>query len=104
MLHHGLQLGRRALLVDTYEKTHGALLDYLPGRELARLIELARASELTVAVAGSLDAKSLPVVLSLAPDYVAVRGAACRPTRCGTVDQRLVRGLADLIRRSQTRP
>jgi uncharacterized protein (UPF0264 family) len=99
VLRYGSALGCRALLIDTYEKARGGLFDYLSTGELARLIELARANELVIAMAGSLTAESLPMALSFAPDYVAVRGAVCRPARCGTVDRQLVRDLADLVGR-----
>ena len=39
---------------------------------------------------------TIPQVLSLQPDYVAVRGAACRRERTGDLDAALVRQLHGL--------
>jgi uncharacterized protein (UPF0264 family) len=100
VLRHGLRLGCSALLVDTFHKNGGGLLEYLSGDELARLVDRARAAAMTVVLAGSLSAQSLPKAVSLAPDYIAVRGAVCRGRRCGAVDERLVRQLAVLISQS----
>lgn len=89
--------GASGLLVDTWRKDQGGLLEHLPHEHLAALSRRARGAGLLFAVAGSLD---LPAVSRLAAiaDVVGVRGAACRGGRMGAVDAgrvaRLRRSLA----------
>lgn len=74
----GRRLGLSAMLVDTYFKDRGALLDLLHPAELARLFTAARAVGMLCVAAGSLQAASFTTVCEARPDLVAVRGAACR--------------------------
>jgi uncharacterized protein (UPF0264 family) len=55
-------------------------------------------------MAGSLTAASIAQILPLGPDYVAVRGAACRGSRDGSLDGELVRELVAIVRSQQERP
>ena len=89
-----------AVLFDTFEKTRGHLLDHLDLEELDRLSTIVRRHAARVVLAGSLHVRSIPKVLHLRPDYVAVRGAACRHGRSGQVDPLLVRELARVVHRS----
>jgi len=84
-------------LFDTFCKTSGSLCHQLGLAQLARLTQLARDRGMRVVVAGSLGPATIPLALTLAPDYIAVRGAACRGARTGDVDAGLVRGLRRLI-------
>lgn len=87
-------------LFDTFCKTRGNLLHHLEPPELARLTSAARDAGLRVVFGGGLGPETIGQVLSLNPDYVAVRGAACRTDRTGDVDAGLVRGLRQLISKS----
>jgi uncharacterized protein (UPF0264 family) len=86
------------VLFDTFCKTNGGLLHHLELTELARLTHLARGWGMQVVLAGSLGPATIRQTLALAPDYIAVRGAACRGARTGDVDVNMVRGLRRLIR------
>jgi uncharacterized protein (UPF0264 family) len=103
-LRWAIDLGCRAVLVDTYSKTReGAkagpdVFDFLPPTRLAPIIDQARAAKMRVVLGGSLTLASLPRALELEPDYIAVRGAACREDRLGELDTSRVRQLADCIR------
>jgi uncharacterized protein (UPF0264 family) len=88
------ELGVSYLLIDTFDKSNGDLLRHLRIAELAEIIATAHQSQRKVAVAGSLSRAMLPEILCLAPDFIAVRGAACRGGRSGQVDSALVRQLA----------
>lgn len=88
-------------LFDTFGKTQGGLLHYLGPPELDRLTHLARDAGLRVVFGGSLGTATIPQVLKLEPDYIAVRSAACRGKRTGDVDAGLIRGLRRLIRGCQ---
>lgn len=85
-----------ALLIDTALKDGQSLLDHVPARQLARLID---ECTVPVALAGSISFQSIDSVVSLAPAIIAVRGAACRGGRLGTVDATLVRALATRLAR-----
>jgi uncharacterized protein (UPF0264 family) len=87
----------RMLLIDTFDKTRGGLLERLSWEALAELTELAKSARVELALAGSLNANSIERLLSLRPAYIGVRGAVCRGGRSGTIDPALVKSLAKLI-------
>ena len=89
------------MLFDTFDKARGSLLDYLPLPELTRWTSQARRAGLRVVLGGRLDPLTIPRVLPLAPDYVAVRGAACRQDRTGSLDVARVRALRALLGAAQ---
>lgn len=70
--------GCRGVLVDTFLKDGRRLLDHVAPEELARWRRAAAGAGLTFAVAGSLRVADLSRIVEVAPDIVAVRGAACR--------------------------
>lgn len=85
------------ILVDTYNKAGPGLCELWSPRELAALVDRARDCGLSVALAGSVSLASLPQLVALEPDYVGVRGAACRGGRAGALDRALVRELVELV-------
>lgn len=93
----------RAVLVDTFDKSKGNLLDWWTLEELANLAEQARRHGMLVVLAGSLNVTTIPQVLVHTPDYIAVRGAACRAGRNGPLDARRVRRLVHLLHRNSHR-
>lgn len=92
-------LGCGVVLFDTFDKQHGGLLDHLSHQELGRLTNHSRRAGLRVVFGGGLSRVTIPQVLPLQPDYVAVRGAACRRERTGDLDASLVRRLHAVVRR-----
>lgn len=94
-----LSIGCTTLLIDTFDKRGPTLLDCWSDRELTEFSSQVRQAGLRLALAGSLTLSSIERVLTLAPDVVAVRGAACRAGRAGEVDAARVRELADAIAR-----
>jgi uncharacterized protein (UPF0264 family) len=88
-----------AILLDTYQKGGTTLLDWLSVAEIAALVETCRESGVPVALAGSLGVAEIERLLPLAPDWFAVRGAACAGGRGGRVEESRVRALAELIRK-----
>ena len=97
VIEHAARMGCGAVLFDTFDKTRGNLLDQFNLEELDRLSTIVRRHAARVVLAGSLHARSIPKVLHLRPDYVAVRGAACRQGRNGQVDPLFVRELAKVV-------
>ncbi len=97
VLDRAVSLRCGALLLDTYDKASGPLTAHLPMAELASLTHAARRAGMLVVLGGSITSEVLPSLIPLAPDLLAVRGAACRGGRNGTIDSRLVRQLVDLL-------
>jgi (5-formylfuran-3-yl)methyl phosphate synthase len=87
----------RLLLIDTYDKTSGGLLDHLALDSLRELAQDASASQVRLVLAGSLHVAAIASLLALAPDYFGVRGAACRGGRSGTIVLARVKSLSRLV-------
>jgi len=96
-------LGAAALLVDTWKKDRGGLLDHWSSNHLIRVVAAARDAGLFVVLGGSLDPKSIPEALKTSPDFIAVRGAICDGSRVGDVNFDKICGLIELIRRHSFR-
>ncbi len=103
VLHYAVRFRCGGLLVDTYNKSYGCLLDYLDRGELLRLIAMCRSYSFAVVLAGSLSLSTIPLVLPLAADYLAVRGAACNGGRQDRIDSGRVGELVRLINESSQR-
>jgi len=86
---------RVPFLIDTWAKTGYTLLDCLSVDAIGRLCERCRRAGLMGALAGSLDVPQMEMLRATAPDWFAVRGAACRAgQRQQTIDPDRVRRLA----------
>jgi len=84
-----------AFLVDTWQKDGSTLLDWLSLSEVEWLSGRCRAAGVPVALAGSLGLEQLRQMRPLAPDWFAVRGAACvGGQRDAALDPDAVRQLA----------
>lgn len=99
--------GAAGILIDTFKKTGGGLFQTtLPDpkwREWTRkligqYVREARAAKLFIALAGQLSGATLEEALTLEPDILAVRGAACfGGDRNAGIDAQRVAGLRSLI-------
>ena len=89
--------GASGVLLDTYGKVRGNLLDWLESEALVALIEANRKNGLLSAVAGGLGPKDLPRVAAARPDIVGFRGAACTGGREGLVSRDQVRRLTQAV-------
>jgi uncharacterized protein (UPF0264 family) len=94
-----------AVLVDTFSKdtrpgaSPPCLLSWLPAARVAELCRSLHEAGVRVALAGSLDAEGITALRCAAPDWFAVRGAACAAGhRQGTVTAHRVRALVNLLR------
>ncbi len=67
----------RYLLIDTYSKRSGKLLDWYSLEQLAKIVERVHAVGMRISLAGSLRLQDLPRIAEIGPDVIAVRGAAC---------------------------
>jgi uncharacterized protein (UPF0264 family) len=87
-----------AFLLDTWQKDGKTLLDFLAASDIRLLVERCRDAGLPVALAGSLGRREIEMLLPVAPDWFAVRAAACRAKdRNGAIDRERVRDLANLL-------
>ena len=90
-------LGCAAVLVDTFDKQAGTLLDHWPPARLWEHARRVRQRGMRVVLAGSLDEAAIRLLATPAIDLLAVRGAACRGARDGQLDPLLVAGLVGLV-------
>ena len=65
------------ILIDTFGKESGRLTDAMPITQLGEIQERTRKQGLFLALAGRVTVDILPEVLSVSPDIVAIRSAAC---------------------------
>jgi (5-formylfuran-3-yl)methyl phosphate synthase len=98
ILKHAAACRCGAVLIDTYDKRHGDLNAYFDRAALSALVAGIRRNRMRVVLGGSLDQASIPRVLELGPDYIAVRGAACAGTRRDALDESRVRHLAAVVK------
>jgi (5-formylfuran-3-yl)methyl phosphate synthase len=91
--------GFPAVLVDAFTKDGTTLLEWLSLQQLSEIVGICRAADVKVALAGSLGPAEIEQLLPLAPDWIAVRGAACEGGRGGLVTADRVQALADLLKR-----
>ncbi|MBL8825698.1 MAG: hypothetical protein JNM18_01845 [Planctomycetaceae bacterium] len=92
-------LGARALLLDTWGKSHGGLLNHVTLPYLAEILSTTKRRGMLTVLGGSLDLATIEKLLPLVPDVIAVRGAACADRREGNVDRVKICGLVELLRR-----
>ncbi|MCA9144880.1 MAG: hypothetical protein H6821_11740 [Planctomycetaceae bacterium] len=97
ILSQAIEFECEAILFDTYSKARGHLFDHLDERALGSLCSEAKQAGMKVVLAGSLRDDLILRGLELEPDYIAVRGAACRGDRRNAIDQSRVQALADVI-------
>ncbi len=79
------------ILVDTFQKGQGGLLDFLDVKAVHALIEASHLAEFRIVLAGSLGISEMAAVRELGADMIAVRGAVCRGSRTASIDVNLVR-------------
>jgi len=85
------------LLVDTFDKRSGTLLECVAAVELRAILQRARQQGVTTAAAGRLTAAAIAELPLEAIDVVAVRSAACGGDRSGTVCAKQVTALRELL-------
>lgn len=97
IIDHAYRLACGAVLFDTFDKSRGDLTVHIDTARLSQLVGAVHNRGMLAVLGGSLGATTIPCVMPLLPDHIAVRGAVCRGTRTGTIEQRLVRELTTLI-------
>jgi uncharacterized protein (UPF0264 family) len=74
-----------AVLVDTWQKRAGNLLDHWSVQQVHEFVSDVGSQGMLSVVAGSLTIASLGTILPTRPDVIAVRGAACQGDRTGKI-------------------
>jgi uncharacterized protein (UPF0264 family) len=87
----------RLVLIDTFDKSRGNLLDHLALEYLQELTAEVRETGVELALAGSLTGVAIALLRELAPRYFGVRGAACRGGRDGPIELACVKSLSRLL-------
>jgi (5-formylfuran-3-yl)methyl phosphate synthase len=78
------------LLVDTFEKTGGTVLDHLPPDKLGSILRKVQQMSIHTVVAGGLSVRNLSRLTSLPIDLLAIRGAACTAGRNSPVKRQCI--------------
>ena len=86
------------LLLDTWGKDGLTLLDWMSRVEVDRVCRACRDADVTVALAGSRGRSLIRTLKPTAPDWFAVRGAACAGlNRTAAIDADRVRELVEVL-------
>ena len=88
VIEEAIRLKISFLLVDTFDKQCGTLMDHVSPDELGDLLRLARSNGICTVVAGSLTREVLHRLPDRDIDLLAVRGAACAGSRTDGVCRR----------------
>ncbi len=98
VLEAAVEMGCAAILIDTFDKAAGRLLDWWSVEQIEAFLRTAAERKMPVVLAGSLRAEDIEALSPLRPYLFAVRGAACREGRAGPLDAERIRNLVDLTR------
>jgi uncharacterized protein (UPF0264 family) len=81
-------------MLDTIVKGEGDLFTSISVGNINNFLKLCRSNNLLSALAGSLKAEHLPLLIELAPDIIGFRGAVCMGDRVnGLLDSGAVRSI-----------
>jgi uncharacterized protein (UPF0264 family) len=94
--------GSTVMLVDTYDKSAGGLLNWLDLTELAHLRNATRHAGIHLALAGSLTRPQIVSLLRVEPDFVAVRSAVCPAGRTARISRRCIDAVAADLRAARS--
>ena len=84
------QLKCAAVLIDTFDKSRGRLTEQWDLERLRELQRQVHQAGMLFVVAGSLTSVDLPILSTVAADYVAVRSAVCPTARTARLSRALV--------------
>lgn len=83
------------LLVDTFDKRGGSLFAHCSESDLRQWCDRAQQAGLIFVLAGGLRGNEIERARQLGPDFVGVRGAACRGDRQQSIDGALIAALVE---------
>lgn len=85
------------VLVDTFDKSAGTLFDHWTAGTLRGFAAETRAAGIGFVLAGSLRGDEIRHARDFEPDFVAVRGAACRGGRTGAIDAAAIHQILGML-------
>jgi uncharacterized protein (UPF0264 family) len=97
VLAEAVAIGCPALLVDTWDKSSGTLLDHWPLDELGQFVSQVHDQHIAPVLAGSLAGSTLLAAARLGPRLIAVRGAVCEAGRGSTISLASVQAVASAL-------
>lgn len=89
-------------LIDTAIKDGAGLLEWTTMKQLERARRQTSRAQVRFALAGSIDISAIQKLAHIAPDWFAVRGAACDGGRQGAVSTNRVKQLKSIIGTART--
>lgn len=93
-----IRAGCQAVLIDTFDKTTGSLVDQWTPRQIRDIIQQIRSQHMLAVLGGSLNEATLVTVLPLMPDVIAIRTAACiSGSRTAPICAKRIRQLRSLL-------
>ena len=95
---HACALGFPGVMADTADKLSGSLFDVLSVDELRDFVDMVRATDARVGLAGALRVEHQPLLSRLAPDFAGFRTAVCVGDRSSALDPRRLHALTLLMR------
>jgi uncharacterized protein (UPF0264 family) len=100
VLAEAVAVGCPALLVDTWDKSAGALFDLWPAQDVALFCQRVSKAGTAAVLAGSLDGPSLATAVGCGAKLVAIRGAVCEGGRTGAMSAARVRAVRAALGRA----
>lgn len=91
-----------AVLIDTWTKTAGNLLDHLSNEDIQTLVDAAKHEGMISVLGGSISVDILSDALRLRPDFLAVRGTVCPAGRESQLEMQRVSDLRNQMRLLET--
>lgn len=85
------------VMIDTANKSSGALADILSQKKIAAFIALAKQHGLAAGLAGALRRHHIAQLVALNPDVLGFRGALCCDGRASALDVTRIAGIRDEI-------
>ncbi len=89
-----VRVGCRTTLIDTFDKSSGNVFGCWPANDLARFVLHLKKQGMMAVLGGSLKVDDFETAVSAAPDYLAIRGAACAGDRRGELQEDRVREIS----------
>lgn len=91
------EVGSPYVLVDTFDKSAGTLFDHWTTATLREFAAELRAAGIGFVLAGSLRGDDIRRAREFEPNFVAVRGAACRSGRTSDIDAAAIHQILDML-------
>ncbi|MEX3951037.1 (5-formylfuran-3-yl)methyl phosphate synthase [Paraburkholderia sp. EG287B] len=93
LVEYACELGFAAVMADTARKDTGGLFRCVPLAVLDSMVQIARAHEVMVGLAGALRIEHVPRIRALLPDFAGFRSALCKGARTGRLEAARVQAL-----------